>query len=146
MRRLTLALLLVVIAQPVQAVCVVVPLAYLLAEEDFAVVFTGTVREVHTTSVGQVATFAVDRVWKGQLSNRETIYNLQDIEPEDFKEGRRYLVFGYKQSAAERERFGLVSGNPATLGTNGCSVHPADGANAERILGDAPGYPPFQKP
>jgi hypothetical protein len=91
------AITLLLIQQQLNAVCVEPPFAQSLADPDIAMIFHGTVREVQKTPVGEIVTFDVVRVWKGQVPRRITVYNYRyGVESLSFKRGTRYLIEGYK--------------------------------------------------
>jgi hypothetical protein len=109
-------------------------------------VFSGTVREVSRVGAGQVATIEVDRIWKGAVPARVRIYNRQDIgETTDFQLQERYLVTTYRQSTADRARFG-VADKRTTYEANGCTIQPFSSDYAKLILGNAPGRRSSQIP
>ena len=69
---------------------------------------------------GQIVTFDVDRVWKGQVQQRFVLYNSRAIEGITFQQGQRYVVFAHWLKPRERERLGLPATAPMTLGVAQC--------------------------
>jgi len=78
-------------AYPTRVECVLIPLGN-PARSAYAAIFLGTVREVTSVHGGQIATFAVDRVWKGEITRTYTIYKEQGVEALTFERGKAYLV------------------------------------------------------
>ena len=64
-------------ASPAYAECALLDLPDFVRNSRIAIVFRGTVRAVEPAPVGQVVTFAVERVWKGNVPEVVTIYNEQ---------------------------------------------------------------------
>src|SRR5205814_2199408 len=97
-------LLLLTAAQPARAICVLLPLEKLMALPDFVLIFSGTVVETTAVRSGQVATFDVTRLWKGQTGRRVRVFVRLDVPPgfEDqpvpFVAGREYLVSASRRS------------------------------------------------
>jgi hypothetical protein len=94
-------------------------------------VFSGTVAVVTDVPGGQVAIFEVDRVWRGRVPTRVTVYNVTgDVTPDGTEltlstaqrvgVGLRYFVFTHKPNDKERSIFGL--GVAAALATQGCGI------------------------
>jgi len=67
---------------------------------DSALVFAGTLIEGNRYSL----TFQPDRIWKGELSNRSTVYVLEGlgIDSPIFRPGERYLVAARTPDEDER--------------------------------------------
>jgi len=93
--------------------------------------FSGTVAAVTNVPGGQVATFEVDRVWRGRVPTRVTVYNVTGDVTSDGTEltlstaqrvgrGLRYFVFTHKPNDKERVIFGLK--DAAALATQGCGI------------------------
>jgi hypothetical protein len=61
---------------------------------DASAVFLGTALEIETFDSHQLATFLVDRVWKGEVGREQRLYNVHvTAESETVVAGRRYVVF-----------------------------------------------------
>jgi hypothetical protein len=103
-----------------------------LKNENTAVMFSGVTAIVERVFAGQVITFDVDRVWKGNVSRSFVIYNY--IRPPTitvipapagggiesglvggttpgsmlFRPSTRYIVVAHRFTALERQQFGLA--------------------------------------
>lgn len=64
------------------------------------VVFRGTLRNVEGTDA-QALTFAVDNVWKGQVTRQFTVYQFPFVESYSFKPGIAYVMFAYLRKPDE---------------------------------------------
>jgi hypothetical protein len=103
-----------------------------LEMESTAVIFSGTLRGSYRLTAGQVATFDVERVWKGRVPKQVIIY--RSSRPPDPGPGREiagsskarpwvtgvsYFVMAAWMTADERAEFGVTS--DSSLGTSLCS-------------------------
>src|SRR5688572_11405818 len=145
-RRWVVSALCLVLLTPssAHAICVIMPLNFYLTENDFAVVFRGTVRDVTAKPDVQIVTFDVERVWKGRVSRTLMIMNhytaSENSESVAFVRGQHYLVFLSRLSPEQRVRFGVDAS--ILFGTDACDAWPADGNYAKSILGTAAGSAP----
>jgi hypothetical protein len=153
MLRLTTAtcvLVFVVFGQSAGAICILQTLDRLLSDDRVAVLFRGTVVDLKPVSLpppleaGDIATFQVARVWKGQVHENVTVYfrrgGLEGVPLELRKE---YLVIAHLQSQVERQAFGLPSADDNTLGSSEhCGALSFELRETPTILGGAPGEPP----
>jgi hypothetical protein len=96
--------------------------------------------------VGQVVTFSVDRVWKGNVPDVVTIYNEQgesvstrSSEAVTFERDRVYLVAAHRYPAENRMRFGINDADPNLLGTGACNAYQIV---PTYVTEPVPGYPP----
>jgi hypothetical protein len=132
------AITLLLMQQPLNAVCVSLTFSELLANPDVTLIFHGTVREVQRSPAGEIVTFDVLRVWKGQVPRRITVYNHRyGVEWLPFKRGASYLVEAYQLAPEQRAAFGLRDSEPLAYGAGFCSAQEADAAGA---LALADGY------
>jgi hypothetical protein len=123
----------------------------LLPQESVAIVFSGTVASVERAGPTETVTFDVDRVWKGFVSQRITIYRPIPVAPSPpkrsggggigpgeftptiFKGGDRYVVVAHSLSVTERKNLGLAD-REETLGTDICGGGSRPFAVAEQEL------------
>ena len=107
-------------------------------------VFSGTVSDIEESAgaVAHVVTFDVQRVWKGTLTKRVSVYQLNTLDAIPFSAGVPYLIVAYRLRPEERELSGTIQHAPA-LGVASCVSRTLE--QAER-LGDlrevGPGRPP----
>jgi hypothetical protein len=142
----TIALACAAFPRSAGAQCVIFPLddpAY----KWVGVAFVGTVQQVQVVPAGQIVTFAVDRVYKGQVDAHVVVYNWQRSVVQEgvvtFELANRYLVLAHRQSPEERERFAMPIKGTETLGSQGCGAYPVEhGSYVQDILRGALGYPP----
>ena len=119
-------LIVVALAVPRVAFSECVTLSMSEAVKSAAIVFTGTMTNVTATKVvdwpGEIATFNVDRVWKGPVTKRFVIYSAAPYSLEffHFALGMRYIVLAHAHTAAERKQFGIAVSTPPTFGVGGC--------------------------
>jgi hypothetical protein len=93
------------------------------------VVFDGIVLDVLSVRAGEVVTFEVVQVWKGDVSERITIYNARPVSNIDstigvsgfmqFEKAQRYVVFAHRMTPDERALFGLGDARQS-FGTGVC--------------------------
>lgn len=150
--RLLSAVVLVMAAVPnaVEAQCVISPLKH-KNNSDVVAAFVGSVHEIQTVPVGQIVTFIVSRVYKGQIDERVVVHFQKqtrgDTEGLDaFEQGRPYLVLAHRLTAQERVQFMLPADGGEKLGVGGCRAHPASSDWLRQVLGRAQGYVPRQRP
>ena len=101
-----------------------------------APVFRGTVRIVAKVAGGQVATFEVDRVWRGRVPARIFVYNHTGEVGSSGREsvmstaqsltvGERYVIFARDPTAKERQLIATTTAGQIHA-TEGCSIWLAD--------------------
>jgi hypothetical protein len=97
-------------------------------------VFSGTVSDIEESAGarGHVVTFDVQRVWKGTITKRVSVYQLNTTEAIPFSAGVRYLIVAYRVPPEERELSGTIQ-RAAALGVATCISRTLE--QAER-LGD----------
>ena len=97
-------------------------------------VFSGTVSDIEESAgaVAHVVTFDVQRVWKGTLTKRMSVYQLNTLDAIPFSAGVPYLIVAYRLRPEERELSGTIQHAPA-LGVASCVSRTLE--QAER-LGD----------
>jgi len=110
----------------------------LLEQEQVAMVFVGMVDRVDREGSADAVTFRAERVWKGPVTQRTTIYAPVSAHSANagasaamFERGRRYVVIAHRLSGVERLGLGLPD-HEDTFGTDACG----DGS---RRLGNEPG-------
>ena len=146
------ALVIVLFGQSVRAICIVPTLDRLLSDDGVAVLFRGTVVDLRPVSLpppleaGDVATFQVARVWKGQVHQGVTVYFVRGngLEGVPLELRKEYLVVAHLQSPVERRTFGLPSASDESLLSSevSCGALPFESKYTQTILGGAPGEPP----
>jgi hypothetical protein len=141
----TIALACTTLPRLAGAQCVILPLddpAFQWAD----VVFVGTVQQVQLVPAGQLVTFAVERVYKGQVDEHVVVYNWQHPSVLErivtFEAAKRYLVLPHRQSAEERRQFDLTVEGSKTLGSSGSDAYRVESSYVQDILHRAPGYLP----
>jgi hypothetical protein len=133
-------------ARSAGAQCVILPLND--QENQWPhVAFIATVQQVQAVPAGQIVTFAVGRVYKGQVAEHVVVYNCQHSAVQEgivtFEVAKRYLVLAHRQTPEEREQFALPLKGRETLGNQGCDAYPVElNSYVQDILRGAPGYPP----
>jgi hypothetical protein len=126
-----------------EASCIIRALNEQIKDSRMQTVFLGTVVDLQSGVTGQVATLEVERLWYGPTSFRVVRYN--DNSPSKdttitLKFGERYVVGAY--TLGPRDVVPARALNPdVTLGANRCTIHEPGGKDANRVLGDAVGYP-----
>jgi hypothetical protein len=145
-----------VCAQPASAGCLLLNITALLREPHYALVFRGTAVDIRRMPDGQIVTFRVTRVWKGDAGPAVVIYSWLPRENRNsesgfdvpFEAGQEYLVSAHRHSRAEREAFGLPpSTGPDSFGisdgAHSCVTSRSDSTEAQTMLAGAPpGRPP----
>jgi hypothetical protein len=111
------------------------------------IAFIATVQQVQAVPAGQIVTFAVGRVYKGQVDEHVVVYNFQHSVVQEgivtFELAKRYLVLAHRQTPEEREQFAMRLKGTETLGSQGCDAYPVEHSSyVQDILRGAPGYPP----
>ena len=84
-----------------------------------SLVFQGKViaiEDPHAPGLTQVLTFDVDKVWKGAVTERQTIYQAVSVESRIFTYGDHLVVFAHELSRESRLRVGLQSAGPPAFG------------------------------
>lgn len=108
-----------------------------IAQDSVAVVFVGTVSDVQRVGPVEIVTFAAERVWKGPVTQRMTIYKPIPVpstrpspsrdgggshpgesNPIYFQRGERYIVIAHRLNDAERRQLGVAEQD--VLGTDVC--------------------------
>jgi hypothetical protein len=87
--------------------------------EQSSLVFQGKVIEIedpHAPGLTQVLTFAVDKVWKGAVTERQVIDHAISVESRVFSVGDRLVVFAHELSRESRLRVGLQQAGPPAFG------------------------------
>ena len=99
----------------------------LVRRAQSAVIFRGTVTDVKAVVLnhasitrGQIVTFAVDRLWKGDVTKVFTVYNLLQLESQTFELGKRYLLHANPVGPLERELVGIGSNQQSAYATGQC--------------------------
>jgi len=146
MRVWAVVVLVLFIANPAQAECILRTLEHVMPDSSIAWVFSGRIREATRVAAGQIATIDVDRVWKGAVPARVVVYQRGNAELVDLQFQERYLVFAYIQSRAQRARFSVTDLEKTTYETDGCAIQVFSSDGAKLILGNATGGPPSQIP
>lgn len=89
---------------------------------------------------GQALMFDVSRVWKGKVSRRQTLYQVQSIDMVHLETGTEYIMFARPVLQAEAEQLQFV-GRSKVLSVADCS--PSALANNDRTFyGLGQGRPP----
>ena len=132
------------------AQCVIMPLDN-RADHWPDVAFSGTVQRIQTVRAGEIVTFDVDRVYKGQVDQHVVVFNWQHPPVLEgivtFELTKRYLVLAHRQNAEERTQFATPGEGTETLGLQGCDVYTfGQSSDAQNILRGAHGYSPRQSP
>ena len=105
------------------AECIVAPPAFFA--EHATIVFSGTVTKVDPVaplawSRAQLATFKVDRVWKGGVRRQFDVYSYtRAFERYPLRAGTRYLVFAYVAGEEERVDLKLAQRQAFVIGQCG---------------------------
>jgi TonB family protein len=124
------------VARP-SAQCATTPtsLDALLAQDSVAILFAGTELSIAEAGPAEIVTFRAERVWKGPVTERVTIYRPtpmyrasplppdlssanQDVNPTIFRRDARYVVTAHRLTDAERSDLGLSE--HALFGMNMC--------------------------
>jgi hypothetical protein len=146
----TCVLVFVVFGQSARAICILQTLDRLLSDDRVAVLFKGTVVDLKPVSLpppleaGDIATFQVARVWKGQVHENVTVYFWGGgVEGVPLELRKEYLVIAHLQSPVERQAFGLPSAGDNALGSSEhCGALSFELRETPAILGGALGQPP----
>jgi hypothetical protein len=148
----TCVLVFVVFGQSVRAICILPTFDRLLSDDRVAVLFRGTVVDLRPVRLpppleaGDVATFQVARVWKGQVHRDVTVYFVRGNALEGFplELRKEYLVVAHLQSPVERRTFGLLSASDKSLASSqmSCGALPFESKDTQTLLRGAPGEPP----
>jgi TonB family protein len=139
------------VTRPVLAQCVTesVGLDLVLTQVSAELVFVGTVVNVGHTGSTETVTFDVERVWKGPVKERTTIYRPtaaagQNTESPIVFSRQRYIVIAHRLDATERKGLGLDDREDA-FGTNACGDGSRPLASTEPDLGKlGPGRGPLE--
>jgi hypothetical protein len=73
-------------------------------------VFSGTVSDIEESAgaAAHVVTFDVQRVWKGTLTKRVSLHQLNTTEAVPFSAGVPYLIVAYRLPPEKRELSGTI--------------------------------------
>lgn len=126
-RRLLLIALPLLMSRVAFAECPKLPEDIRAIAKSSAVVFSGTVTKIESSSASRGAeavSFDVERVWKGSPSKQFVLYNVTFTGIVDgafvFQKGTKYIVFAHRQTTEERANFGLPALGPTTFGIGTC--------------------------
>jgi hypothetical protein len=137
--------------------CDYLTLSKVLASTDYTAFFRGTASDIKNVIDGQLVTFRVVRVWKGDVARETVVYNQmawvmgnlpypqQDVSARTFTLGVEYLVATHSDMEKRLREGTTLEGFGAKLGIRGggfCHQKRFDGPGTSVVLGDAPGYPP----
>jgi hypothetical protein len=92
-------------------------------------VFSGTVTDIEESAgaTTYVVTFDVQRVWKGTLTKRVSLYQSNTSEAIPFSAGVQYVIVGYRLRPEERDLSGTIR-RAATLAIVDCASMTLDQA------------------
>jgi hypothetical protein len=92
-----------------------------MASPATVAVFSGTVSEIEegAGAVGHVVTFDVQRVWKGSVTKRVSLYQLNTSDAIEFSAGVAYLIAAYRLPPEQREVSGAIR-RATTLAISSC--------------------------
>jgi hypothetical protein len=104
------------------AECPLVPVSQAMALPTTVAVFSGTVSDIEESAgaAAYVVTFDVERVWKGTVTKRVSLYQRNTTEAIAFSAGVPYLIVAYRVPAEERELSGTIR-RATTLGIVTCA-------------------------
>ena len=94
----------------VTAECPLMTVSQGMALPTTVAVFSGTVSDIEESAgaAAHVVTFDVQRVWKGTLTKRVSVYQLNTTEAIPFSAGVPYLIVAYRLPPEERELSGTI--------------------------------------
>lgn len=137
------------------------PLPTIMTTPNVTALFRGTVSEIKNVSDGQLVTFHVARVWKGDVARETVVYSQmawtmggsngppllrQPSSVRPFEQGVDYLVATQGDMSRTLKDGTTLDGLGAQFGLRGTSpcfqTMPFAGLGVSIILGDAPGDPP----
>jgi hypothetical protein len=103
------------------AQCAFVTISQAIASPTTVAIFSGTVSEIEESAgaVAHVVTFDVQRVWKGTVTKRVSLYQLNTSEAIQFSAGVPYLMVAYRMRPEELEVSGTIR-RATTLGVATC--------------------------
>jgi hypothetical protein len=126
MTRLSVSLTLAIIVAPSLAFAECLALSLRNSIRPAAVAFSGTATTITNTDTasdswaGTVVTFEVDRVWKGAVTRRFSVYSFtRTAEGMNFTAGKRYLVFAHSPTNEERRDLRLETKQGVVVGQCG---------------------------
>jgi len=106
----------------VTAECPLMTVSQGMALPTTVAVFSGTVSDVEESAgaAAHVVTFDVQRVWKGTLTKRVSLYQSNTSEAIPFSAGVPYLIVAYRLHPEERDLSGTIR-RASTLGIVTCA-------------------------
>jgi hypothetical protein len=123
-----------------------VGLSILIPRPEVIAAFGGTVVDVRREDAAIIVTFDVDRVWKGTISKRTTVYRPNPASGDSrqvFDSGERYVVLAHSMTATERAQFRADAASQDALAVGLCGDGSRPFTVAEREFADiGPGKPP----
>jgi hypothetical protein len=104
------------------AECLFVTMPQAMASPMTIAIFSGTVSEIEESAgaVVHVVTFDVQRVWKGTVTKRVSLQQLNTSDAIEFSAGVPYLIVAYRLRPEEREVSGTIRRGTA-LGIDACA-------------------------
>lgn len=104
------------------AQCALMTVSQGMALPTTVAVFSGTVTDIEESAgaAAHVVTFEVQRVWKGTLSKRVSLYQSNTSEAIPFSAGITYLIVASRLRLEERDLSGTLRRAP-TLGVVTCA-------------------------
>ena len=117
-----------------RAECAFETMSQAMSSPTTVAVFSGTVTEIEESAgaIAHVVTFDVQRVWKGTVTKRVSLYQLNTTEAIQFSAGVPYLIVANRLPPGELEASGTIR-RATTLGVTTCVSRTLE--QAER-LGD----------
>src|SRR5688572_21402632 len=103
------------------AECAFVTISQAIASPTTVVVFSGTVSEIEESAgaLAHVVTFDVQRVWKGTVTKRMSLSQVNTTDAIEFSAGVPYLIAAYRLPPEQREVSGAIR-RATTLGIASC--------------------------
>jgi hypothetical protein len=104
------------------AECAPVTISQAMASPRTVAVFSGTVSEIEESAgaIAHVVTFDVQRVWKGTVTQRASLYQLNTTEAIQFSAGVPYLMVAYRLPPEAQEVSGAIR-RATTLAVDTCA-------------------------
>jgi len=120
------------------ALCVAYPsLGDYLAGKDITLVFQGRAKEIRSTAGGQVVTFEVIRVWKGDPHRTQPVYsglvyeNRPFEDSREFVSGEEYFVVTFEPEGDLADRIQMPTGMKEAAS---CSSSPFSDPYVQKLL------------
>lgn len=103
------------------AECAPVTTSQAMAAPTTVAVFSGTVSEIEESAgaLAHVVTFDVQRVWKGTVTKRISLSQVNTTDAIEFSAGVPYLIAAYRLPPEQREVSGAIR-RATTLGVASC--------------------------